>query len=104
MLMFLHFLWTFYHACWNLRIPSEKQGTISTIQYIHVYAKLYQSCVEPVIYYVAGVWGTDLRRIIQFLQTKAARYFHGSKKNYSNNLLLIGSYCNFTSHDTFITK
>lgn len=45
-----------------------------------VYVKSYDSLVNPVMYYGAGTWGHEVRRKIQFVQNKAARYFLDAKK------------------------
>lgn len=49
-----------------------------------VYLKLYQSLVEPVLYYGAGLWGHTVWKEVQTIQNKACRLFLGSSSNASN--------------------
>ena len=49
-----------------------------------VYTKLYQSLVEPVLFYCAGIWGLTDYTKINTVQNKACRYFLGVGKNASN--------------------
>ena len=51
---------------------------------LNVFQKLYESLVEPVLFYSAGVWGISDFREIQMVQTKACRYFLGGGKCASN--------------------
>ena len=51
---------------------------------IEVFKKLYQSLVEPVLFYASGLWGISDYREIQTIQNKACRYFLGSGKCASN--------------------
>ena len=44
-----------------------------------VYTKLYQSFVEPVLFYCAGIWG-----LTDTVQNKACKYFLGVGQNASN--------------------
>ena len=57
----------------------------------NVFTKLYQSLVEPVMYYSAAIWGignAELKKI-QIVQNKACRYFLGGGK-YASNVALRG--------------
>ena len=49
-----------------------------------VFNTLYESLVEPVLYYGAGIWGLAERKIINTVQNKACRYFLGLGKNAAN--------------------
>ncbi|XP_069119795.1 uncharacterized protein [Argopecten irradians] len=49
-----------------------------------VFKNLYESLVEPVLFYCAGIWGINSYRFVQTVQNKAGRYFLGSGKNASN--------------------
>ena len=49
-----------------------------------VYTKLYQSLVEPVLFYCAGIWGLTDYTKINTVQNKACKYFLGVGKNASN--------------------
>lgn len=51
---------------------------------LNVFQKLYESLVEPVLFYSAGVWGVSDFREIQMVQNKACRYFLGGGKCASN--------------------
>ncbi len=51
---------------------------------LSVFEKLYQSLVEPVLFYAAGVWGTTEHKSIQVVQHKACRYFLGGGKHAAN--------------------
>ena len=47
---------------------------------IDVFEKLYESLVEPVLFYASGIWGISDYREIQTVQNKACRYFLGGGK------------------------
>lgn len=79
---FCMILQNFYYAC--VILQSRQKGHHKHFTLNTCYAKLCQSRMEPIMYYVAGVCGTDIRRIIQLIQNKALRYFLGSKKIASN--------------------
>lgn len=49
-----------------------------------VFKNLYESLVEPVLFYGAGIWGINKYNFTQLVQNKACRYFLGSGKNASN--------------------
>lgn len=49
-----------------------------------VFCKLYESLVEPVLFYGAGIWGLSEHKKINTVQNKACRYFLGLGKNGSN--------------------
>ena len=49
-----------------------------------VFCKLYQSLVEPVLFYGAGIWGLGEHKKINTVQNKACRYFLGLGKNSAN--------------------
>ena len=49
-----------------------------------VFCKLYQSLVEPVLFYGAGIWGLGEQKKINTVQNKACRYFLGLGKNSVN--------------------
>ena len=42
---------------------------------IDEFEKLYESLVEPVLFYASGIWGISDYREIQTVQNKACRYF-----------------------------
>ncbi len=42
-----------------------------------VFTKLFNSLVQPIIYYGASVWGHKIHSSIQLVQNRAARYFLG---------------------------
>ena len=52
----------------------------------NVFTKLYESLVEPVMLYSAGIWGVGIaeQKKIQTVQNKACRYFLGGAKHASN--------------------
>ena len=50
----------------------------------NVFCKLYESLVEPVLFYGAGLWGLSENKKINTVQNKACRYFLGLGKNASN--------------------
>ena len=56
---------------------------------LEVYKKLYESMVEPVLLYGAGIWGIAQHKQIQTVQNKACRYFLGGGK-YAANVALRG--------------
>lgn len=49
-----------------------------------VFSKLYQSLVEPVLLYGAGIWGLSEQKRVNTVQNKACRYFLGLGKNAAN--------------------
>lgn len=49
-----------------------------------VYTRLYESLVEPVMFYGAGIWGLSEQKCVNYIQNKACRYFLGCYKNTSN--------------------
>ena len=49
-----------------------------------VFCKLYESLVEPVLLYGAGLWGLSEQKRVNMVQNKACRYFLGLGKNASN--------------------
>lgn len=49
-----------------------------------VYTKLYQSLVEPVLYYGASIWGVNKYKEVESIQNKACRLFLGTSKNACN--------------------
>ena len=49
-----------------------------------VFSKLYESLVEPVLFYGAGIWGLSEQSKINTIQNKACRYFLGLGKNAAN--------------------
>ena len=49
-----------------------------------VLCKLYQSLVEPVLFYGAGIWGLGEHKKLNTIQTKACRYIFGPGKNAAN--------------------
>ena len=49
-----------------------------------VFCKLYESLVEPVLFYGAGLWGLREHKKISTVQSKACRYFLGLGENASN--------------------
>ena len=51
---------------------------------LNVFQKLYESLVEPVLFYSCGVWGISDFKEIQMVQNKACRYFLGGGKCASN--------------------
>ena len=51
---------------------------------IDVFEKLYESLVEPVLFYGSEIWGISDHREIQTVQNKACRYFLGGGKCASN--------------------
>ena len=51
---------------------------------LNVFKKLYESLVEPVLFYSCGVWGISDFKEIQMVQNKACRYFLGGGKCASN--------------------
>ena len=51
---------------------------------LSVFQKLYESLVEPVLFYSCGVWGISDFKEIQMVQNKACRYFLGGGKCASN--------------------
>ena len=50
----------------------------------NVFCKLYESLVEPVLFYGSGLWGFSEHKKINTIQNKACRYFLGLGKNASN--------------------
>ena len=54
-----------------------------------VYTKLYQSLVEPVLFYCAGIWGLTGFSKVKTVQNKACKYFLGMAQNASRELSLI---------------
>ena len=50
----------------------------------NVFCKLYESLVEPVLFYGSGLWGLSEHKKINTIQNKACRYFLGLGKNASN--------------------
>ena len=46
-----------------------------------VFSKLYESLVEPVLFYGAGIWGLSEQKKINTVQNKACMYFLGLGKN-----------------------
>lgn len=50
----------------------------------NVFCKLYESLVEPVLFYGAGIWGLSEQKKINTVQNKACRYFLGLGKNAAN--------------------
>lgn len=80
--VFAWFYRIFIMHVWSYKVGKKghhKHFTLNTC-----YAKLCQSRMEPIMYYVAGVCGTDIRRIVQLIQNRVLRYFLGSKKIASN--------------------
>ena len=51
---------------------------------IDVFEKLYESLVEPVLFYGSGIWGISDHREVPVVQNKACRYFLGGGKCASN--------------------
>ena len=51
---------------------------------LNVFQKLYESLVEPVLFYSCGVWRISDFKEIQMVQNKACRYFLGGGKCASN--------------------
>lgn len=51
---------------------------------LNVFEKLYESLVEPVLFYSCGIWGVSDFKEIQMVQNKACRYFLGGGKCASN--------------------
>ena len=51
---------------------------------LNVFKKLYESLVEPVLFYSCGVWGIPDFKESQMVQNKACRYFLGGGKCTSN--------------------
>ena len=51
---------------------------------LNVFEKLYESLVEPVLFYASGIWGISDFTEIQTVQNKACRYFLGGGKCASN--------------------
>ena len=49
-----------------------------------VFSKLYESLVEPVLFYGAGIWGLSEQKEINTVQNKACRYFLGLGKTAAN--------------------
>ena len=49
-----------------------------------VFCKLYESLVEPVLFYGASLWGLSEQKKVNTVQNKACRYFLGLGKNASN--------------------
>lgn len=49
-----------------------------------VFCKLYESLVEPVLLYGAGLWGLREHKKLNTVQNKACRYFLGLGKNAAN--------------------
>ena len=49
-----------------------------------VFCKLYESLVEPVLLYEAGLWGLSEQKRVNTVQNKAYQYFWGLGKNASN--------------------
>ena len=49
-----------------------------------VVRKLYESLVEPVLLYGAGLWGLSEQKRVNTVQNKVCRYFLGRCKNASN--------------------
>ena len=43
----------------------------------HIYTKLYNSLVAPVLNYAAGIWGTAMYSCINTIQNRACRYYLG---------------------------
>ena len=56
---------------------------------LEVHKKLYESMVEPVLYYGAEIWGITQHKQIQTVQNKACRYFLGGG-TYAANVALRG--------------
>ena len=52
---------------------------------LNVFKKLYESLVEPVLFYSCGVWGISDFKEIQMVQNKACRYFPGGGMYASND-------------------
>ena len=50
----------------------------------NVFCKLYESSVEPVLFYGAGLWGLSENKKINTVQNKSCRYFLCLGKNASN--------------------
>ena len=51
---------------------------------LEVFQKLYETLVEPVLFYASGIWGiSDFKEILS-VQNKACRYFLGGGKCASN--------------------
>ena len=63
-----------------LNIKCLKAGGMT----IDVFEKLYESLVEPVLFYAGGILGISDYRKIQTVQNKAYRYFLGGGKCASN--------------------
>ena len=62
-----------------------------TAKYMHlggmpysVYCKLYETLVEPILYYCAGIWGQKEYRLVNNVQNRAMRLFLGVTKTTSN--------------------
>ena len=49
-----------------------------------VFHKLYQSLVEPILFYCSGIWGTKSYSCINTVQNKAIKFFLGVGRNTSN--------------------
>jgi hypothetical protein len=53
------------------------------------FKKLYESSVEPILKYAAGVWGTKEYKVINTVQNKAARFILGVQQK-TPNLATVG--------------
>ena len=49
-----------------------------------VFTKLYESLVQPILLYCAGIWGQCERKQINNIQNRAMKIFLGTTKNTSN--------------------
>ncbi len=48
------------------------------------YKKLYESSVEPILRYAAGIWGVKEQKVLNTVQNKAARFILGVPKTSPN--------------------
>ena len=89
-------LWFDEHLSWDKAIrelsksASRALGCLTTKFYVcggmnyHVFTKLYESLVQPILLYGASIWGTTEHRLINNVQNRAAKIFLGVSKNTSN--------------------
>ena len=49
-----------------------------------VFTKLYESLIEPILFYCSGIWGHKEYRVVNNVQTRAMRLFLGVTKTTSN--------------------
>ena len=80
-----------------------------TAKYMHlggmpysVYCKLYETLVEPILYYCVGIWGQKEYRLVNNVQNRAMRLFLGVTKKKTSNVAKLGDMgwtpCIFKQH------